>query len=174
MATNAWQKLQQIGVEIAVVLLIVGMVWSAINPIFQNGIQAAIEKATASQYTATKTTLNTWNNAGTFAIGLFMLSAAIHTIIQLFSGRGRGMSLLNPVLAMIVFFVILGAVLFQTALPAVIESGVIADTTLAAILNLLYVGIILASVGVLISAVQTYRRARSRRAGEATISILGR
>jgi len=174
MATNAWNRLQQIGVEIAIVLLIVGMVWAAINPIFQTGIQAATAKADAKQYTATKGALNVWSGAGSFAVGLLMLSAAVYTIIQLFAGRGRQTSLLNPVLAMIVFFVIVGAVLFQTAIPAVIDSEVIADATLAAILNLLYVGVILASVGVLVNAVQTYRESRSRKKQEATISIFGR
>ena len=172
-ARSAWYRLQHIGVEIAIVLLVVGMVWTAINPIFNNGIQASIQAAQAKNYTATEGALNTWQGAGSFAIGLFMLSAAIYTIIQLFVGRGRGVSLLNPVLAMVVFFVIMGAVLFQTAIPSVIESGVISDTTLAAILNLLYVGVILASIGILVSAVQLYRSS-GRRTREATISILGK
>jgi len=174
MATNAWNKLQQIGVEIAIVLFMVGAVWTGINPIFLNGVDEAITVANAENYTATKGALNTWKDAGRFAIGLLMLSAAVYTIIQLFTGRGRQVSLLDISVSMMVFFIVAAILLFQTAIPSLIKSKATDDATLASILNIIYVAVILASVGILIKAVQDYRKPGSRKRQEATISIFGR
>jgi len=173
---GVFDKVTKVGVDIAIAFLVIGLLWtSIIGNTFTSNVDNAINVAQTSNYTLTVTALQTWKTSDSFVLGLLFISIALNLILEMFykkRAKGTSESVVGDVITLLVFFMIFGILVFNLAIPKVIEAGVISDSLLSTILYVLYAGLVLSAVTLLIRAYNIYKKRGESRT--ATISILGK
>jgi len=170
---SVFDKLSQIGVKVFIALFLISiLVGQVLNAIFTPAINNAISIAQNNNYTLTVTALNLWSSSIGLVLTLVILSVLLNMIFAMMGERrGAAADPVRAVLGIVVFFILLGIIGFQLALPGLITGAVISDGMLATILNLLYGGLVLGAVYMLVSGIS--RKGRKSKS-YAVLNILGK